>query len=126
MKKQYQVSEPFLEKIAKMTNFDKLTSGKLPETFNHDNKCFIPVGSCSSGALGYISVSVHEVIPIEKYTGNVKPLPCWEHHREVEQNKRQRGYHAQLLKQGNNKYVMIDPMIDFVPIKQAEQLSIFK
>lgn len=123
---EYFITRPLLDKLANMINFDKLSSDKVPETFNFKNKIYVPVGSISSGALGYTSVSCHEIVPLEKYNGTVEPKYNKEHHDLVQSGKYERGYHAKLLKLGSQKFVMINPRIYFKPIKEEKQLELWK
>jgi hypothetical protein len=122
---EHQITKQLLEKLADKVDFNKLNSDKVPETFKYQNKCYIPVGSCSSGAKGIISVSCHEVIPLEKYASDVKPKNSNEHYNLVLAGKRERGYHARLLKLGSQKFVMINPRVDFKPLKEEKQLNLF-
>ncbi|WP_281233482.1 hypothetical protein [Flavobacterium gelatinilyticum] len=119
------ITKQRLEELSNMTDFDKLNASKVPDVFKYKNKCYVCVGSISSLGKGLISVSCHELIPLEKYEGDVKPEYSGKHYSLVMEGKRQRGYHARLLKSGSQKFVMIDPMIDFKPLKEPEQLTFF-
>ncbi|WP_281322169.1 hypothetical protein [Flavobacterium aestivum] len=121
---EYHITKQLLEKLSKKVDFDKLNSNQVPETFKYQNKCYVPVGSCSSGAKGIISVSCHEVIPLEKYIDDVEPKYNNQHYSLVLAGKRERGYHARLLKLGFQKFVLINPIIDFKPLKEEKQLNL--
>ena len=125
MENLYNVSQTLLKKLADMVDFDKLNSDLLPKTFNYDNKCFVITGSTSSQQLGYIDVIAVEVIPLENYEGTLKPLFERQHYHEVLNYKRPRGYNSRLLKDGNQLFVMIDPVVTFKPIEVPKQLELF-
>lgn len=122
---EHQITKQLLEKLASMIDFDKLSNDKLPETLKYQNKCYIPVGSNSSGEKGIISASCHEVIPLEKYDGDVEPKNSYDHYDLVLAGKRERGYHARILKSGSLRFVMINPKIVFKPLKEEKQLNLF-
>lgn len=122
---EFYITKQLLEKLSKMADFDKLGESKLPDIFKYKNKSYIIIGSLSSQAKGFISVSAHEVVPLEKYEGDVKPEYSNKHYSLVFDGKRKRGYHARLLKSGSQKFVMINPRIDFKPLTDEPQLNLF-
>lgn len=121
----YKVSETMLKELYNLTNFDKLNANQLPDTLIYDGKLFVTVGGASSGAKGIHYVRAHEVIPIEKYKGNVEPLFQPEHFNEVHAGKRERGYHAQKLIKGKQVFVMINPVVYFEPVAVPKQIELF-
>lgn len=121
--KTYHISRSILDVLQYQVNFDKLQKSIVPDVFIFDQKCFVPVGSMSSHEKGVIHVAAHEIIPIEKYTGDVEPLFEAEHYNLVLEGKRKRGYHARKLLKGKQVFVMIDPMIYFEPVEQGKQLE---
>lgn len=119
------ITSELLKQLAESVDFNCLKSNKLPATFHYMNKNYIPVRSHSLAEKGFLHVAAHEVIPLENYKSNVKPLFENEHFCEVLNNKREVGYHARLLNKGNQQYVMINPIVYFHPIQQPKQLEIF-
>lgn len=122
---EFYITKQLLEKLSTMADFDKLGESKLPDIFKYKNRSYVIIGSLSSQAKGFISVSAHEIIPLDAYVGEVTPEYSNKHYSLVFNGKRERGYNARLLKSGSQKFVMINPRIDFKPLPDEPQLNLF-
>ncbi|MDA6068015.1 hypothetical protein NJT12_00160 [Flavobacterium sp. AC] len=122
---EFYITKQRLETVSNMADFDKINANLVPDVFKYKNKSYVCVGSVSSLAKGLITVSCHEIIPLDKYEGSVKPEYSNKHYSLVLEGKRERGYNARLLKSGSQKFVMINPMIHFKPLKEEPQLNLF-
>lgn len=74
---------------------------------------YIITGTCSSGALGWISCTAMKVIDQEKYTGELVPMTYWLRHQEIDNGKRERGYFGALVFYGDRRLVTYGKQIWF-------------
>ncbi|HEY6913209.1 MAG TPA: hypothetical protein VI413_00920, partial [Paludibacter sp.] len=79
----------------------KLAIENIPEGYviNHiilDNKKYVITGGCGNGKGGWEYFWMTEIIPLEIYTGDLKPLNYGEHWKEVRAEKRPRRYAGML------------------------------
>jgi len=68
---------------------------------------------------------IHEVIPIENYKGELKPLKYTEHFNEVALNNRKRSYTGMLIKCAGIKSVFIGEQISVRCNDYEKQLELF-
>lgn len=80
--------------------------------------------SCRSSAKhGYITVSGHMAIPINKYRENLQPLSYNEHLIDRLEGNREVGYHAMRIQTGTRELVMVDPLIEFFPVRNLSLIA---
>ena len=108
----------------------KLTLESIPEghVTNHiilDNKKYAVVGGCGSGNCGWKEFYIHEIIPLEIYTGELVPMKYGEHFKEVTAGNRERCYTGMLIKCEGIQHVFVGEKITVECSNSEKQLEIF-
>jgi len=78
---------------------------------------YIITSTCSNNLNGYVWVTAHRVVPIEKYKGKLEPLSYDESLNDRLNGNRPIGYEAMKISDGSRTLVLIGPLITFYPLR---------
>lgn len=118
------VPKPLFDKMCDGNQCTQISEGYVNKTFFFRNKEIVITGTKSS-ASGFTEIWGHYIVDIEHYNGDLKPLNRDDHWKEVQQNKRERGYKAQKTKFGKRTIVFIGDVVTFVSTYSDVQLQLF-
>ncbi len=120
------IPRPIFEYFCESSSVQYLCKNEAKEILIYKNVQYVTTGYAGSGERGNIWCLAKEVVAIEKYDGDLKPLSYDECHIEVMQGKRDRGYNGQLFTCKGRNFVTIDgESITFLPTEKGTQFELF-
>lgn len=125
MKSQILVGNHTFKQMDDLVSCDRISNSKdVSGTIFHLNTEYVITGSLSSGLYGVSCYWGNQVIDLNFYDGQLKPLKYAQHWLEVSAGLRARGYSGMLVTYKGRKLVMLNE-VEFKCHYQVKQLELF-
>lgn len=119
------IPQPVFDSIENQCNY--IPDGVIKKILVFNKKEYVITGSigAGNGKSSWAKHSGHEVVDIEKYQGNLKPLPYWEALDERYRGNRPVGYKGTKAMFEKRVLVFIGDLIGFESNNIGKQLELF-
>jgi hypothetical protein len=126
MENRFFVPRPKFDEMSGKIACLQIVEKKNCPTVRFDNKLFVIAAAAGTGTgRGWSYLEGYEVVPVDRYTGDLVPLDYSKHFQEVTEGNRERSYNGLKITADGISVVCLGPSKTFLPLESGQQIKLF-